>query len=70
MSRRFLSGLYPHGLSEHIQRDGFLSGLELAITTKTMHILQGAIPAGRIAADRDKYSYLAVIAGKYVERFQ
>jgi hypothetical protein len=40
MGSRLLPRLDSNGLSEHVERDGFLSGLELAITAKTLDVLQ------------------------------
>jgi hypothetical protein len=45
MSGGLLTRPYPHGLGEHVEGDGFISGLEFAITAKAVHVLQGFLLA-------------------------
>jgi hypothetical protein len=49
MGRRLLPRFDSNGLGEHVERNRFLSGLKLAVTAKTMRVLQGTLPGGQLA---------------------
>jgi len=56
MRGRFLARLDADCLGEHVEGDRLLSSFEFAIATKTMHVLQRALPADwtdKNCADKD-----------------
>jgi hypothetical protein len=69
MGSRLLPGFDANGLSEHIQGDGFLSGLELAITAKTLDILQ-VIPRRQHQGCKYEYCLCERLRRKYIKGFR
>jgi hypothetical protein len=70
MGRRLLAGLYPNGLGEHVEGNGFLSGLKLAIAAKTAHVLQGSLLGAGSRLLEYEYCLREVTRRKYVEGFR